>query len=94
MLPKAHVVKAFNTVFAENQSKGCLGKERLSAFIAGDDAKAKQTVIQLAREIGFDPVDTGPLKSARYLEPMAILIIQLGYGLKMGTKIGYKLVTT
>jgi hypothetical protein len=93
MLPKAHVVKAFNTVFAENQSIGRLGKERLSAFIAGDDAKAKQTVIQLAREIGFDPVDTGPLKSARYLEPMAILIIQLGYGLKMGTKIGYKLVT-
>ena len=92
MLPKAHVVKAFNTVFAENQSTGRLGKERLSALIAGDYAKAKQTVIQLARDIGFEPVDTGPLKSARYLEPMAILIIQLGYSLKMGTKIGYKLV--
>jgi len=92
MLPKAHVVKAFNTVFAQNQSTGRLGKDRLSAFIAGDDAKAKQIVIKLASDIGFEPVDAGPLKSARYLEPMAIFIIQLGYRLKMGTKIGYKLV--
>ena len=92
MLPKAHIVKAFNTVFAENQSTGRLGKEQLSTLIAGDDATAKQIVIQLARDIGFEPVDAGLLKSARYLEPMTILIIQLSYGLKMGTKIGYKLI--
>jgi hypothetical protein len=33
-----------------------------------------------------------PLESARYLEPMALMIIELGYNLKMGTKIGYELV--
>ena len=60
--------------------------------MAGDDSKAKQTVMQLGRDIGFDPVDAGPLKSARYLEPMAMLLINLGYGLGMGTAIGYKLV--
>jgi len=92
MIPKARVVKAFNTVFADNQSTGNVGKEQLSAFIAGDDSKAKQTVMQLARNIGFEPIDTGPLKSARYLEPMAILIIQLRYGSKTGTNMGYKLV--
>jgi predicted dinucleotide-binding enzyme len=92
LLPKARVVKAFNTVFAVNQSTGRVGKEQLSAFVAGDDAKAKQTVLQLAADIGFDPVDAGPLKSARYLEPMAMLMMQLGFSLKLGTSIGYKLV--
>jgi len=91
-LPKAHVVKAFNTVFAQNQSLGRIGIEQLTLFVAGDDAKTKQTVMQLGADIGFDPVDAGPLKSARYLEPMGMLMINLGYGLGMGTKIGYKLV--
>jgi hypothetical protein len=91
-LPKARVVKAFNTVFAQNQSTGRLGNEQLTLFVASDEAKAKQSVMQLGRDIGFDPVDAGPLKSARYLEPMAMLLINLGYVLGMGTKIGYKLV--
>jgi 8-hydroxy-5-deazaflavin:NADPH oxidoreductase len=91
-LPKAKVVKAFNTVFAANQSTGKIGKEQLTAFIAGDDLKAKQTVAQLTRDIGFDPIDCGPLKSARYLEAMAIMIINLAFTNGMGTKIGFKLV--
>ena len=91
-LPKAHVVKAFNTVFAGNQGTGKIGNQQLTAFIAGDDLGAKQTVAQLTRDIGFDPVDCGPLKAARYLDAMAIMIINLAYGFGMGTKIGYKLV--
>jgi len=91
-LPKAKLVKAFNTVFAVNQSVGKIGSEQLTAFIAGDDAKAKQTVAQLTREIGFDPLDCGSLKAARYLDAMAMLIIQLAFAKKMGTGIGYKLV--
>ncbi len=91
-LPKTRVVKAFNTVFSANQGVGKVGKEQLTAFIAGDDVKAKQTVAQLTRDIGFDPVDCGPLKAAQYLDAMGILIINLGYAYGMGTKIGYKLV--
>ncbi len=91
-LPKAHVVKAFNTVFAQNQSTGKVGKEQITAFIAGDDLKSKQTVAQLTQDIGFDPVDCGPLKAARYLEAMGIMIINLAYNYGMGSKIGYKLV--
>ncbi len=90
-LPKAHVVKAFNTVFAQNQSTGKVGKETLTLFVAGDNAKAKQVVMQLGKDIGFEPVDAGALKSARYLEPMGMLMINLGYGLGMGTCIGYRL---
>jgi 8-hydroxy-5-deazaflavin:NADPH oxidoreductase len=91
-LPKSQVVKAFNTVFAQNQNTGKLNKEQLTAFIAGNDLKAKQTVAQLTRDIGFEPVDCGPLKAARYLEAMGIMIINLAYNYGMGTKIGYKLV--
>jgi predicted dinucleotide-binding enzyme len=91
-LPKARVVKAFNTVFAQNQSKGKIGDEQLTLFLAGDSAEAKQTVMRLGGDIGFDPVDCGGLKAARYLEPMAVLMINLGYGLEMGTNIGFKLV--
>jgi predicted dinucleotide-binding enzyme len=92
MLPKAHVVKAFNTVFAQNQSTGKVGNEQLTLFVAGDDAKAKQTVMRLGKDIGFEPADAGPLKAARYLEPMGLFMISLGYTLGMGTKIGFKLV--
>lgn len=91
-LPKAHVVKAFNTVFAGNQSTGRIGDERLTLFVAGDDARAKQDVMRLGTDIGFDTVDAGPLKNARCLEPMGLLMINLGLVLRMGTKIGYKLV--
>ncbi len=92
MLPKAHVVKAFNTVFAQNQSTGQVGDEQLTLFVAGDAAKAKETVMQIGKDIGFDTVDAGPLKSARYLEPVGMLMINLGYTLGMGPKIGLKLV--
>jgi 8-hydroxy-5-deazaflavin:NADPH oxidoreductase len=60
--------------------------------MAGNDLNAKQTVAQLTRDIGFDPVDCGPLKSARYLDAMGILIINLAYTYGMGNKMGYKLI--
>ncbi len=91
-LPGAKVVKAFNTVFASYQGLGRIGNEQLTAFIAGDDLNAKQTVAELTRDIGFDPVDCGPLKAARYLDAMGIMIINLAYNYGMGSKIAYRLV--
>jgi len=90
-LPRSHVVKAFNTVFAQHMDTGKLGDQPLTAFVAGDDADAKKTVLEIARSIGFDAVDAGPLKNARLLEPLAYLNIQLGYVLGMGPQIGFKL---
>lgn len=91
LLPKAKVVKAFNTIFAQNMKDGRLKGECLTVFIAGDDTGSKDTVRKIAEDIGFDVVDTGPLSSARYLEPLGMLNIKLGYGLKMGTGIGFTL---
>jgi len=90
-VPKARVVKAFNTVFAQNMDSGRLGDKPLTAFVASDDAGAKASVLELAREIGFDAVDAGPLKNARLLEPLALFNIHLGYVLGMGAQIGFKL---
>lgn len=91
-IPSSQVVKAFNTVFAQHMATGSVEGKRLSALVAGDDDDAKATVIGLARDIGFDPVDAGPLANARLLEPLGYLNIQLGYVLGMGTQIGFQLV--
>jgi predicted dinucleotide-binding enzyme len=92
LLPKAKIAKAFNYVFAQNMTNGKVFGESLTAFIASDDSAAKKTVMELAEDLGFDPVDAGGLKASRYLEPMAMMIIDLGYSLKMGIGIGFKLI--
>lgn len=89
----ARVVKAFNTVFAQNMTTGKVKGESLSLLVAGDDAEAKKQVLDLGRAMGFQAVDAGPLQHARYLEALGFLNIQLGYGpTKYGTDIGFKLV--
>jgi len=69
-LPGARVVKAFNTTGFENLSTGRDRKTRAAMFVAGDDADAKDVAMQLAREIGFDAHDGGPLANAKVLEDM------------------------
>ena len=90
-LPKARVVKCFNTVFAEHMDKGKVGDKQLTVFAAGDDDEARRTVLGLAKNIGFDAVDAGPLINARSLETMGFFNIQLGYVLGHGTKMGLRL---
>ncbi len=88
-VPEAKVVKAFNTVFAQVLAEGAdFGNgHRVPVYFAGDDAAAKSTVSNLIENIGFAPVDAGPLKNARYLEPVAGLNIYFGYGAGKGTAI-------
>jgi predicted dinucleotide-binding enzyme len=88
----AKVVKAFNTQFAQHMDSGAVGGQQLTTFVAGDAATAKAQVIQMARDIGFDVVDVGPLHNARLLEPLGYFNIQMGYVLGLGTQIGLKLV--
>ncbi|HET6403011.1 MAG TPA: NAD(P)-binding domain-containing protein [Candidatus Thermoplasmatota archaeon] len=88
----ARVVKAFNTVFAQNMVTGTVHGETLTALIAGDDEGAKRKVIEMANAIGFDPVDAGPLKNARWLETLGLLNITLGYGVGLGPSTGFRYV--
>jgi predicted dinucleotide-binding enzyme len=94
MAPGARVVKAFNTAFAQVYQEGnrLFGSRMATMFYCGDDAEAKSTVSRLINDIGFEPVDSGPLTSARYLEPLAMLVITLGYGQGMGTNIAMNLI--
>ncbi|GAB4488452.1 MAG: NAD(P)-binding domain-containing protein [Thermodesulfovibrionales bacterium] len=93
MAPGARVVKAFNTVFAEvYSSPSRLSGSRMSSmFFCGDDPEAKKDVLRLITDVGFQPIDCGGLLSARLLEPLAMLVIHLGYGMGMGTGIGLSL---
>lgn len=90
-VPRTRVVKAFNTVFAQHMETGHLGNQQLTTFVAGNDAPSKDSVLEIARSIGFDAIDTGALVNARLLEALGCLNIQLGYALGMGTQIGFEL---
>lgn len=70
-LPSANVIKAFNTSFASRQADPQINGVRVDGYVAGDDAIAKQQVLDLAQQIGFSPVDAGPLASSRTLEGLA-----------------------
>ncbi len=86
----ARVVKAFNTTGFGNMREPRFGATRLAMLYAGDDDAAKETVRRLIGDIGFDPVDAGPLKTARYLEPLCMLWITLS--MKMGLDIHLQLI--
>jgi predicted dinucleotide-binding enzyme len=86
-VPRVEVVKAFNTVFAAVLGSQPGGDARVQVFYAGDDAGAKDAVHRLIDSIGFEPVDGGPLANARYLEPLGMLNIWLGYTGGRGTNI-------
>ena len=89
--PKAKLVKAFNTVFAQALAAGpLLDGETIPVYFAGDDVAAKETVKALIQSIGFTPVDAGGLKNARYLEPLGGLNIYFGYGAGKGTAVAPK----
>ena len=87
----ARVVKAFNSLGAENLTKLQFGTQNASTFICGDDFEAKSIVRKLGEELGFDVIDTGPLENARLIEPLAMLWIDLAYKQGMGTDIAFKL---
>ena len=88
MVPGAKVVKAFNTTFAAvmHSPSRMFGSQRATGFYCGDDDSAKAVVSGLIRETGLEPLDVGPLMCARYLEPLAMLAMQIAFGQGLGTE--------
>jgi 8-hydroxy-5-deazaflavin:NADPH oxidoreductase len=84
-VPGARVVKAFNTVFAQVLGAETRSATKVQVLYAGDDDAAKQAVRALIESAGFEAVDAGPLANARYLEPLGMLNIYLGYVAGRGT---------
>ncbi len=75
--PDSRVVKAFNTLNYAVMAHPELSAGPVTIPLAGDDGEAKATVGALAREIGFEPADVGPLRNARYLESFARMYIDI-----------------
>jgi predicted dinucleotide-binding enzyme len=70
LLPKARVVRAFNSVnYKVLESEAHRAGERLGVMIAGDDKQAVDTVAALVSDAGFEPVVVGPLADANRFDP-------------------------
>ena len=92
-VPKARVVAAFGTVPSEVLFGVYAARRRAkkpNLVYCGDEARSKQVAAELIRDVGFDPVDAGPLRIARYTEPFTLLIAQLAYEGNEGPELAYR----
>jgi predicted dinucleotide-binding enzyme len=104
-VPKAHVVAAFQTVPSEvlfGVFEGRRKRTRPSLFYCGDEESSKETVAGLIRDVGFEPLNAGPLRMARYCEPFALrmarycepfalLMAEVAYEGEKGPEVAYRL---
>jgi predicted dinucleotide-binding enzyme len=89
----AQVIAAFNTVpsevlFGVFEARG--NPIRPSLVYCGDKQTGKDVAARLIRDVGFDPVDAGPLRIARYTEPFGLLLAQLAYEGNGGPELAYR----
>ena len=90
---RAKVVSAFGTVPSEvlfGVFEARRKAKRPSMAYCGDDDSAKAVTAGLISDVGFEPVDAGPLRIARYLEPFALLMGQLAYEGSGGPELAYR----
>jgi len=86
-------VAAFGTIPSEVLFNVFEARDKLpppTMLYCGDDQNAKGVAVGLIRDVGFDPVDAGPLRIARYLEPFSLLIGQLAYEGDRGPEVAYR----
>jgi 8-hydroxy-5-deazaflavin:NADPH oxidoreductase len=92
-IPEARIVAAFQTVPSDVLSAVFEARRnpmRPSLVHCGDDQSAKHVADALIRDVGFVPVDAGPLRMARQVEPFALLMAQLAYGGYGGSALAYR----
>jgi len=92
---RANVVSAFSTVPSEVLFDVFGVKRRTrrrpSLLYCGNDQDAKDVAATLIRDVGFEPMDAGPLRIARYLEPFSLAMAQLAYERDEGPEIAYRI---
>ena len=94
MIPEAKMVKAYNTSFVELVQDGPLFRSYMMhlCFIVEMMQMQKKLFAKIIADTGFDPVDCGPLNSARLLRAYGCAIsCALGYSMEMGREIAFKL---
>jgi 8-hydroxy-5-deazaflavin:NADPH oxidoreductase len=92
LAPGAFVIGAFNTIFAGllQSSAHHFADDSATVFYCGDNRTSKATAAELIADAGFHPVNTGPLQNARYIEPLAMLMIELAYSQLLGSDIALR----
>ncbi|MFG1834008.1 NADPH-dependent F420 reductase [Micromonospora chersina] len=91
-LPGSRVLKAFNTTFAGTLAAGTVGQLTTTVLVAGDDADAKATLIDVISAAGLAAVDAGALKRAREMESLGFLQISLAANEKVSWTGGFGVV--
>lgn len=74
-LAGASVVKAFNSVGNAHFYKPEFAGGPPDMFICGDDAKAKEQVVRICKDFGWNSIDVGGIGFSHYLEAAAMIWI-------------------
>lgn len=90
-LPGAHVVKAFNMITADNFPNPYFSGEPAQVFHCGDHQDARDASRAVIEATGYRPMDCGALSSARYLEAMAMLWLQMAFWEDRGSNWAFKI---
>ena len=90
---RTKVVAAFNNIPSEVLFGVFEARDKAtppSMVYCGDAEAGKDIAAMLIHDVGFDPVEAGPLRVARYTEPLAVLVAQLAYDGRGGPKLAYR----
>jgi len=90
---RTDVVSAFSTVPSEVLFAVFEGRKKGTPpdlVCCEDSEHAKNTIAGLIRDVGFNPVDLGPLSAARYIEPFSLLVAQIPYSRSDGPALAYR----
>jgi predicted dinucleotide-binding enzyme len=71
--PEARFVKAFSSVGNAKMVNPQFAAGPPTMFICGNDASAKQTVVKILEQFGWDTLDLGGATAARAIEPLCML---------------------
>lgn len=90
LAPDAFVVKAFNTMGVPTMGNPEAFNAPIAVPLVGNDAEAKAKVAELARGIGLEPQDMGPIRFSRTVEGMLLLLI---YARGQGSSVDFAFAT-
>ena len=88
----AKVFKTFNQTGWENMANPVYDGKPSAMMVCGNDTAAKNIVMGLVTDIGFEAIDMGELKMARLIEPFGMTWIHLAMRQGLGRDWAFQIV--